>query len=517
VAVVRDITERVIAEQRLHEHAALLDIARDAIMVRDLDHSILYWNRGAESVYGWTKAEAMGSNGVNLLGTNPEKYEAAYQAMLETGEWSGELRQVSKKGAPVIVVSRWTLLRDAEGKPKSMLSINTDVTEHKKLEEQFLRAQRLESIGTLASGVAHDLNNILAPILMAAPVLREEIPRELRDSILANIEASAQRGADIVKQVLTFARGAEGERLPVQPAHLIKDMAHIAEETFPRSIRIRSKCEPLVWPIEADPTQMHQVLLNLCVNARDAMPDGGDLVLSAENLLIDEHLSTMIPGSKPGPYVLLEVSDSGTGIPGEILDKIFDPFFTTKAAEKGTGLGLSTTIGIVKSHGGVINVTSDVGIGTTFKVYLPAARDARTDVAVEEGGNLPPRGHGELLLVVDDEQGIREMAQLILQNHGYRVLAAADGTEALTIFAQQREEIKTVITDVMMPHLDGVTLVRALRKMEPKIAIIASTGRSDEARVKQLSALNVPLMLIKPYTKQTLLAAVRDALAAAEN
>jgi PAS domain S-box-containing protein len=516
VAVVRDITERVIAEQKLHEHAALLEIARDAIMVLNLDGSIRYWNSGAESVYGWTKSEAMGRNVADLLRTNPEKYQAAHACMLDSGEWSGELHQASKKGAPVIVASRWTLLRDSDGNPKSMLAINSDITEHKKLQEQFLRAQRLESIGTLASGVAHDLNNILAPILMSAAILRDETSKDLREKIVSSIETSAQRGADIVRQVLTFARGAEGKRVIVQPAHLIKEMARIAEETFPKSIRIHAKYPPSLWAIEADPTQMHQVLLNLCVNARDAMPEGGDLVLSVENLLIDEHFSTMLQGAKPGAYVLVQVSDSGTGIPQEIIDQIFDPFFTTKGADKGTGLGLSTTIGIVRSHGGVINVVSEVGAGATFKVYLPAIKDAPAGVAEESETDHSLLGHEELLLVVDDERSIREMAQVILQRHGYRVLIAADGTEAIKAFARQEHEIKAVITDVMMPNLDGVTLIRALRIMKPEIVIIASTGRSDEARAKELSALNLPHCLIKPYTKQDLLTAVRDALAHAK-
>jgi PAS domain S-box-containing protein len=516
VAVVRDITERVLAEQRLHEHAALLEIARDAIMVLNLDGSICYWNCGAESVYGWTKSEAMGRNVADLLGTNPEKYQAAHATMLDIGEWSGELHQKSKSGAPVIVASRWTLLRDAHGNPKSMLAINSDITEHKNLQEQFLRAQRLESIGTLASGVAHDLNNILAPILMSAAILREETSKELREKIVSSIETSAQRGADIVRQVLTFARGAEGRRLIVQPAHLIKEMARIAEETFPKSIRIHAKYPPSLWSIEADSTQMHQVLLNLCVNARDAMPEGGDLVLSVENLLIDEHFSTMLPGTKPGAYVLLQISDSGTGIPREIIDQIFDPFFTTKTVEKGTGLGLSTTIGIVRSHGGVINVASEVGAGTTFKVYLPAIKDAPVGVAEESEAEHSLRGHEELLLVVDDERSIRETAQVILQRHGYRVLIAADGTEAIKAFARHEHEIRAVLTDVMMPNLDGVTLIRALRTMKPDVVIIVSTGRSDEARMKELNALNAPHCLIKPYTKQNLLTTVRDALAHAK-
>jgi PAS domain S-box-containing protein len=512
IAVFDNITERKVAEARLLEQAELLELAHDVIMVRDVDDTIRFWNRAGETVYGWTSNEVTGNRAAELLRTSPQAHALARKSLMETGDWSGELRQMRKDGKPVIVASRWTLLRDPQGNPKSILVINSDITEHKKLESQFLRTQRLESVGTLASGVAHDLNNVLSPILMAAPLLREEIALGLRQQLINNIEISAQRAADIVKQVLTFARGAEGDRLLVQPTHLIKEIARIAQDTFPKTIEVSVKYPQEPWAVEADPTQLHQVLLNLCVNARDAMPDGGEIVMSLENLMIDEHLATMMPGAKPGPYVVIKVSDSGTGIPPEVIDNIFDPFFTTKEIGKGTGLGLSTTLGIVKSHGGFINVYSEVGAGTTFKVFLPAAGDAqeRMKACAEV---LPPNGNGELLLVVDDERPIREMAEMILKRHGYRVALAADGTEALAIFARQFDEIKAVITDLIMPYMDGITLIRTLRKIKPEIAILASSGRGDEKRMKELSALNVPTCLIKPYSKIKLLTAVHDLLA----
>ena len=507
---VQDISARSAVEAKVREQAALLDIAHDAIMVRDMNDIITFWNRGAESIYGWASDEAIGRSAIDLLYSDSSKAHLAKIRALEAGEWSGELYHLRRDGKKVIVSSRWTLLRNSHGNPMSILVINSDITDHKKLEEQFLRAQRLESIGTLASGVAHDLNNILAPILMSAPMLRDDMPRELRERIVSNIELSAQRGADIVRQVLTFARGEEGERILLQPIHLIKDMARIAEETFPKSIRIRTKYPPTLWTIEADPTQMHQVLLNLCVNARDAMPDGGELILSVENVSVDEHFAAMTPETKPGPYVLLRVSDTGSGIAPGVIDQIFDPFFTTKALNKGTGLGLSTTIGIIKSHGGAINVTSEVDAGTVFNVYLPASDAVQPCFPEEE--QAPPEGNGELILVVDDEQSIRETAQIILEKHGYKVLVAADGTDALAIFAQHMNEIKAVLTDVMMPYRDGVTLIRTLRKMKPAIAVIASTGRSDNQRVKELGGLNVSVCLIKPYDSRKLLMAIRDAV-----
>ena len=512
VGTVQDITDRRAGEERLLEQAGLLELAHDVIMVRDLDDQIRFWNRAGETVYGWTSLEAIGNRAGELLQSNPEAHALAIKCLMESGEWSGELRQTRKDGKPVIVASRWTLLRNSQGHPKAVLVISSDITEHKKLESQFLRAQRLESVGTLASGVAHDLNNVLSPILMAAPLLREKIDTGLRDQLISNIEVSAQRAADIVRQVLTFARGVEGDRLLVQPTHLIKEIVQIAQDTFPKSIQVFAKYPPDQWAIEADPTQVHQILLNLCVNARDAMPDGGEIMISLENLMIDEQMATMMPGARPGAYVVIKVSDTGTGIPPEIIDQIFDPFFTTKEVGKGTGLGLSTTIGIVKSHGGFINVYSEVGAGTTFNVFLPAAGDAEERIKEDIEEYAPP-GNGELLLVVDDERPICEMAEMILERHGYRVVMAGDGTEALAIFAHQFGEIKAVITDLMMPFMDGITLIRTLRKIKPEIAIIASSGRSDDKRMKELRTLDVPTCLIKPYTRIKLLTAVHDLLA----
>ncbi len=513
---IQDVTERRAVDERLLEQAELLDLARDAIMVRDMEGRIRYWNRGSQSIYGWTGTEAVGKHAAKLLHTDPERYAAAQSCMLETGEWSGELREKRRDGRQVVVASRWTLLSDHEGSPKSMMVINSDITEHKKIEAQFLRAQRLDSLGKLASGVAHDLNNILAPILLAVPLLREELPPSLRELILCDLEGSARRGAAIVSQVLTFARGAQGDRSLVQPAQLIKEMVHIARETFPKSIHVESICSQEPWSVEADPTQLHQVLMNLCVNARDAMPKGGDLVISLENVLIDEPFAAGTPGATPGPHILIQVSDTGTGIPQEIIDQIFDPFFTTKELGKGTGLGLSTTIGIVKSHGGFINVYSEAGGGTTFKVFIPASREAPGGLAAEDV-NLPPAGNGELLLLVDDEHSIRTMAAAILEKHGYQVEVAADGLEAITAFAARKETIRAVITDITMPFMDGITLIRTLRKMKPAVTIIASTGQKDDRRAKELQALGVPVCLVKPYNKKNLLVTVGAALASREN
>ncbi len=511
VAIRTDITERKQAEERLREQAEMLDRANEAIVVRDIHtQKITFWNQGAERLYGWNAVETIGQP-IDLIFADPSQPGDLAKKLLTDGECSGELQHVTRERKNITVSSHCTLVRDAQGAPKSALAINIDITQQKILEGQFLRAQRLESIGTLASGVAHDLNNILAPILMSAPMLRNKLPPATRDSILDTIETCAQRGADIVRQVLTFARGTDGARLLVQPVHLIKEIVKIAQETFPKSITIRPYYPVDAWTVEGDPTQLHQVLLNLCINARDAMPDGGELALSVENFMVDKSYAATMPGAKPGPHVVISVSDTGTGMTAKIIDQVFDPFFTTKDPGKGTGLGLSSALGIIKSHDGFVTVDSDPGQGTTFKVFLPANVDAQA--GLDRGQNEPlPQGRSELVLIVDDEEGIRDVTQTILKMNGYRVLSASDGIDALAIFASESSHIDIVLTDVMMPFMDGATLIRALRKMKPGIRIIASTGRSDDKRVSELAAMSVPYCLIKPYSERKLLTTIRAAL-----
>ncbi|WP_377163868.1 PAS domain S-box protein [Prosthecobacter fluviatilis] len=386
-----------------------------------------------------------------------------------------------------------------------------DITGRKKLEQQFLRAQRMESIGTLASGVAHDLNNILTPIMMSVAVLRIGLAGDRRESLCDTIEKSAQRGAQIIKQVLTFGRGYEGEKKPLMVGMLIQEIEQMIRSTFPKNIRVETEIGPALRLVLGDATQMHQVLLNLCVNARDAMPNGGRLQISAANLDIDVSYASMLPEVSSGAYVLLKVADTGCGIPPEILDRIFDPFFTTKGLGNGTGLGLSTVHGIVKSHGGILRVESEQGMGTVFHVYLPAAVEPPQQ-AEATGAEPPPPGQGELVLVVDDEPAIISAARSVLESNGYRVLSAADGVEAIDTFSKQSSEIALVLTDVMMPVMDGVLFVRTLRKLNAQVPVIGSTGVADKGHLEELNALRVEHVLRKPYNAATLLRTIHAVL-----
>jgi PAS domain S-box-containing protein len=507
-----DITERRRAEARIAEQAAFLDKARDAIIARSLEGRILFWNQGAETIYGWKSEEALGQSVGKLVYADPEAYEKIHQEVLANGEWSGELRHLTKNRREIIVGARLTLIRNEGGSPKSVLEINTDITEKKIIEGQFLRAQRMESIGTLAGGIAHDLNNILTPILMSVDVIKSKTLDPQALQMLESIAVSAKRGADIVRQVLTFARGIQGERNEIQPKHLLKDLELILKDIFPKDIRLRVSAPEKGWTIQGDPTQMHQVLLNLCLNARDAMPNGGDLHLGIENCVLDEQYAAVNLQAKPGRYVRFSVVDRGTGIPPEILDKIFEPFFTTKDINKGTGLGLSTVSAIVKSHAGHINVFSEPGAGTTFHVYLPAMElpSGTQRPTMEETDR--PRGHGETILLVDDEAPILFVTSQTLQNYGYRVLTAANGAEALTLYGQHQKEIALLLTDMRMPVLDGAAMIRTLLPLNPTLKIIAASGFNLPEHVANLAGTGVKHFLSKPYTPGTLLKLLRTVL-----
>ena len=517
VAIRYDITERKRAEERIREQAALLDKARDAIVVRGLDEKILYWNEGAERIYGWTAEEATGRTAreLRLLSElNEAQFEKGQRAVRERGEWSGEMRQWTKSGAEITVESRWTLVRDDREEPQSILVINTDVTERKKMEAQFLRAQRMESIGTLAGGIAHDLNNVLSPILMAVQMLQLKVADEGVQEWLEILRVNAERGADMVRQVLSFARGVEGERVALQPKHLVKDVVKILKDTLPKSVSLSYEVPNDLWMVSADATQVHQVLTNLCVNARDAMPQGGELTLRAENVTLDDSYARMHLEAKPGRYVMLTVTDTGAGVAPEVIGRIFEPFFTTKETGKGTGLGLSTALTIVRSHGGFINVYSEPNKGSQFSVYLPAIETARVEQAERRRAEMPA-GHGELVLVVDDEEAIRQITKGTLETFGYRVLTAGDGTEAVALYAQNRDEVAVVLTDMMMPFMDGPATIRALQKMNPQVRVVAASGLGGSEKAAEATALGVRMFLPKPYTAEKLLNALAEVLRAA--
>jgi len=515
LAVKEDITNRKRAEQAMRESEArfrtICETSPIAIFLMDAHSNVVYSNPSANRITGRSAEEINGQSWREIIHPEDREQSAAdWTKIKQTGEPLHTTRRYLDKNGKVVWVSATIAPIRDQDTLRGYIGLSEDITERKRVDEQLLRSQRMESLGTLASGIAHDLNNILAPILMAAPLLRKEA-RPDDAELLNSIEKSAQRGADIVKQVLAFARGIEGDRISLQPRHLIKEVELMMRETFPKSIVIQNRTPNDLWPIIGDSTQIHQILLNLCINARDAMPDGGKLTLSAENLSIRQGGAAMLGDVKPGNYVLMTVADSGTGIPSAIIDKIFDPFFTTKETGKGTGLGLSTVIGIVKSHGGFLKVYSEAGKGSSFKIYLPAHPDKSADSQGKAAPGLSP-GNGEWILVVDDEPAVRVVTESMLRDNGYNVLTAGDGADALSVFSTHADKIKVILTDMAMPRLNGIALIKNLKQTAFPVQIIACTGQAEDTYRPQLADLGIGVVLQKPYVSEKLLASLRQML-----
>lgn len=475
----------------------------------------LYLSPSIERIWGIPVAQLMDDPRAWTNSIHPDdrpRVHDAYDAVVSGREprFETEYRVVRPDGSVRWVWDSGTPMRDPAGKIVRVGGIAKDITERKQTEAHRLRTQRLESIGTLAGGIAHDLNNALAPILMGVELLRIKYPD--RTETIDTIETSARYGAGMVRQLLTFAKGIEGDRVLIQSRHLFQELETIIQGTFPRNIALQSNIPSKLQMILGDATQLHQVLLNLCVNARDAMPAGGTLTLEAENVEIDAAYAAGLPEAKPGRYVVWRVKDTGTGIPPELLERIFEPFFSTKGPDKGTGLGLSTVVGIIRSHGGFVQVFSVPGRGSTFTLHLPAAQSGSDDVAVAGRIETTFRGNGETILIVDDAAPVRAVSRAVLTALNFHVLTAADGTEALIQVAENRTKLRAVITDLFMPHMDGLSFVRVLKRMAPEAGIIVSSGRLEDREAGEFKALGVRVVLDKPFTQQKLAAALQKVL-----
>jgi two-component system cell cycle sensor histidine kinase/response regulator CckA len=509
ISIFHDITKLRASEARLRLQGAALEAAANIVMITDAKGIIEWVNPAFTRATGYAFAEAVGRNPRFLKSGQqpPEFYAELWRTLTSGRSWTGEMINVRKDGGLYTEESTITPVHDQTGVITHFVAVKQDITQQKLLEKQLFQTQRLESIGLLASGIAHDLNNILAPISLSIELMRHKYPGEQRS--LELIEQCTRRGADIVRQVLTFSRGMDGTRVPLRLSRLVKEMNHLMAETLPRNITLTYDVATQEDTVRVDPTQMHQVLLNLAVNARDAMPAGGKLSfnLTAETLTEDDARSTA--GARPGPYVVLTVADTGQGIAPEVLPLIFDPFFTTKPRGQGTGLGLSTVHGIVRSHGGFIRVESNLGEGTTFRVYLPAEIQSRENQnPAAPAGTFAP-AQGEMILIADDEISIRQITRLVLEKNGFTVLAAADGSQAVADFRANQGRIRLVILDRMMPEMDGVSAARIIHQLAPAVPIFLSTGlitddslADKEAELKQAGITKI---LRKPYSESDLL------------
>lgn len=513
LGIARDITARQHAEALIREQAEIIDHAPAAIVIIGLDHRVRYWNRGAATLYGWSRAEAVGRTAEELFEPATLKtFLTGREATFRTGAWRTEAHLVVKDGRRVEADISMSLIRDAHGRPTGRLSVALDVTERKQLEEQFRRAQRMENLGLLAAGISHDLNNIFSPILMVSQLLRETPQTPAHARLLDTLDQSAQRGVGLVKQILALARGGREGTQPINLKHLARDICAMVTQTFPKNIEFEQQVPGDLWMIRANTTHLHQILLNLCVNARDAMTGGGQLRLELANHTLDEASAQSIPGARPGHFVVVSVSDTGSGIPPEILPHIWEPFFTTKRPGEGTGLGLSTVRGIVRGLNGFTTVESSPGKGARFVLYLPAELSAADTTPEAAPAELPARGSGELVLVVDDEPDVRELIATFLTSHGYKVCTAPDGMAALLkVRHQEIPPPAVVVTDVAMPRLSGEALMPLIRAEVPSARIVLMSGLSD-GQVPADTAKLADAFLLKPFKADALFGAVQRAL-----
>jgi PAS domain S-box-containing protein len=499
------------SEERLRQMAENID---EVFWMTDVrKRQLLYVSPTFERVWG-RSVKSLFTNPLSwldaIIPADRERIRSALERQA-TGGYAEEYRIQRPDGGVRWISDRAYPVRDANGDIYRLVGVARDVTETKQLQDNLLRAQRLEAIGTLASGVAHDLNNILSPILVLTGMLREKEHGPDEQKMLGTVEKAAQRGAAIVSQLLTFSRGLGGERVEHQAQYLVKEVLRLLEETFPRNIQIESHHDPDLPAIVANPTQMHQVLMNLCVNARDAMPDGGQLRLGLRAVDVSPSVARQHENVHPGRFVVLSVADTGVGIPAEVRARIFDPFFTTKPPGKGTGLGLPTVLGIVRNHGGFLEVDSEPGRGTRIQVYLPAARAPQP----ERSGSTPPMlpaGDGELVLVVDDEEAIRSAITDLLLAHNYRAVAVNSGDAALQAFAEHRATLRLAIVDLMLPDMDGHALTRSLLTAQPSLPIIICSGEVRRAGPGPELDERVRAVLPKPFAGADLLQVVDRAL-----
>ena len=511
VAIGVDITEHQQAEATLHaseeRFREVVENIQEVFWVTDTDDQILYVSPAYEKIWDRPVDTFLESWRESLHKADCERVIRRAITAPKNEPRNDTYRIVRPDGGVRWIYEQTFPVKDASGKVLRTVGTAGDITERKALEERFLRSQRMDAMGSLVGGIAHDLNNIFSPVLMLSSMLKVTLPDERNRKLMAMLETNSQRGAEIIRQLLTFSRGSAGDRVTVRPAAMVEEIANIVRETFPRGIVCETWVAENVRPLLVDSTQLHQVLLNLCVNARDAMLEGGRITITAGNLDLDETEVGAYTEAQPGEYVRFDVADTGAGIPEGIMARIFEPFFTTKSLGKGTGLGLATVLGIVRGHGGFVTVSSPPGRGSVFSVCFPSAGHGASSGAVTEFG-LKLIGAGKLILVVDDEDSICMATKFVLENNGFSVLTAESGEEALKL-CRANGEVSLVITDIMMPGMTGIELITELRRTHPDIRVIATTGMVPEAMQHALASLGVVHILKKPCPTQNMLDAIR--------
>ncbi|MFQ3224195.1 MAG: two-component system cell cycle sensor histidine kinase/response regulator CckA [Lentimonas sp.] len=493
---------------------ALVGSAPDAVVVHDLEDQVLYWNQAAQALYGWPVDEIVGRPVTRVFYLDKAEREEAVAVLRDKGHWSGELRQLSRNGDEFYIQSRQQIFRDESGEPVAVVCYNTNVTELKKQEDAKERAHDVRSSSILAGGVAHELNNALAPIMLSAAMLKRSLEDEKSRNMVSMIETCANKGAVLISDLLSFERGKGGGNGVIRKTQVERSLKHIGAKVIPPEVSLQVDVVQNLWECRGEMPELVEVFEHVMTNACEAMPAGGALKVNVGNRLFDENLENLAPGAKAGAYVTFVFTDDGHGIEKKWIKRVAEPFFTTKEPKQGHGFGLSNSQAIIKGHKGFMVLESDCGLGTTLSIFLPA------DVAVEEvPGTVPPfvmsqEGKGKLVLVADDEFFIRETIKKTLEDRGYDVVVAQDGTEALAVYATRINDIDMVVTNVEMPFMDGASLCRALLKLNPEAKILISSGHKQRQKIQEIKSCGVENFLAKPYTDDDLADRVHSILTA---
>jgi len=511
---IRNITEKKQLDLKIKEQADLLEKTSDGVVVLSIDGMIKFWNTGAEAIYEWNREEVFGKNYADIIVTDKIEWEEINKNVLKKSDWRGTVNRISKSGKKLEIDARWTVVKDEKGLPISFLIILTDKTKENELETKFLRVQRMENIGSLAAGISHDLNNIFSPLTMGFQLLLYKKMEDSAYSLIKMLQENTQRGADLVKHILTFSRGTANSKVDFYPQTIVNEIIKLLGGTFDKSIKVTFNSDKNIPKINGDPTNMHQIIMNLCVNARDAMPNGGVLDIS---LTYGNKSFSGLETSEDELPIIISISDSGSGIPVHVREKIFDQFFTTKEESKGTGLGLSTVKSLVEQFNGTISFKTEMGKGTTFELQFPVSKNKRSEENIFVETDIELSGHGETILIIDDEKTVLDIMKNILETFGYKVLAAADGSEAVSIFAEHSDEISVVITDFMMPILDGVSVIKAMRVIKPNVKAIIQSGTVENEVKLKLMEIGHEDYLRKPFTAELLLHKIKKLIKSTDN
>ena len=483
---------------------ALFESAPDAVVVHDLENCVLFWNRAAEALYGWSAEEIQGRPISRIMYLDQTEREEAMEALRNDEVWHPELRQIDRNGDEYLVQVRQHMHRDASGEAVAVVSFNTDVTEARKLADAQERAHHVQSSSILAGGVAHELNNALAPIMLSSAMLKRSVEGEKALGMVNMIEKCANKGAELISDLLAFERGKGGGNDVIRATQIKRAMHRASEGLVPESVQMLVDISEDLWECRGELPELESAFKYVIQNACEAMPDGGQLKVTVENQLFDENFERLAPEAKAGAYVSFVFSDTGIGIDPERIPHVAEPFYTTKAPKQGFGFGLANTQATVKGHKGFMVIESQKGSGTTLSIFLPADAPAPVKEKEEVAYQDPKSGEGELVLVADDEMFVRETIKRTLEDRGYKVVAAQDGTEALAVYASRRNEIAMVVTNIEMPFMDGPALCRALKKLNPDVKILVSSGHKQADRIQAIKSCGVEEFLAKPYTADSL-------------